>query len=404
MLKAKGNLVVGQSGGPTAVINCSLVGVIEESRSRSEIGSVLGLVNGVQGALNETFIDLGSQPRTVLDGLLQTPASALGSCRLKLAPPDYERIYQVFRAHNVRYFLYIGGNDSMDTALQVEALARLKNYDLQVIGIPKTIDNDLECTHHCPGYGSAARYIAHTVLDTAADLRAMRTFMQVYVLEVMGRNAGWLAAAASLANRPNKDLPLVLCLPEEPFDPARFLARVAEVQKAFGCVLVVASQGIRVASDEAAPNSGSAIATDSFGHKIGFGVGNYLTGLIRAELGFTCRWDMPGSIQRASMACVSNVDQMEAREVGRAAVRRVAEGKSGYMVTLERSPDSPYECTTSIAKLSDVANRERLLPSEFIGTFGVTPAFRAYAEPLLGASLPGHACLEPLLIPSKEPR
>ncbi|MHB1162023.1 MAG: diphosphate--fructose-6-phosphate 1-phosphotransferase, partial [Chloroflexota bacterium] len=197
-----GNLVVGQSGGPTTVINCSLLGVVEEARRHPRIGSVLGLVNGIEGALREELLDLGRQPAPILEGLCRTPASALGSCRRRLASPDHERILRVFRAHDVHYFLYIGGNDSMDTAVQMEALARAEGYDLQVAGIPKTIDNDLAGTDHCPGYGSVARFVAQSTMDIGRDLVSMRSFMQVYVLEVMGRNSGWISASAALANRP----------------------------------------------------------------------------------------------------------------------------------------------------------------------------------------------------------
>ncbi len=395
----KGNLAIGQSGGPTAVINGSLLGAVEEALRHPRIGSVLGLVNGIEGALQENLLDLGRQPASILEGLQRTPASALGSCRRKLSPADYERILQVFRAHDVRYFLYIGGNDSMDTSLQIESLARAEGYDLQVVGIPKTIDNDLPRTDHCPGYGSVARWVAQSVMDIGRDLLSMRTFMQLYVLEVMGRNAGWIAAAASLASRPESPLPLVICLPEQPFDRGQFLEQVARRHGEFGCALVVTSEALRSADGSLVADEAADSVVDAFGHKVVYGVGDFLARMIAGELGLKCRSDRPGTVQRAAMACVSPVDQAEAREAGRAAVRLALEGRSGEMVTLERASDQPYRCTTGAAPLQEVANKEKIIPPEFLAPFGVAPAFQGYAAPLIGEPLPDYVTLEPLLAP-----
>lgn len=393
-----GTLVVGQSGGPTAVINRSLAGVIEEAAKCEKVDRVLGLVHGIEGALNEELIDLKRQARNTLDGLLSTPASALGSCRHKVTPEDYERILRVFRAHDVRHFLYIGGNDSMDTAHQIEKLARLEGYALQVAGIPKTIDNDLPHTDHCPGYGSVARYVAQTTMDISTDLRSMRTFMQVYVLEVMGRDAGWIAASAELASRPGAEIPLVICVPEVPFRADDFLARVREVHRQHGYVVVVASESLRAADGEHSSSMATGGTVDAFGHRVLSGVGDQLAVLIRSELGLSCRSERPGTIQRSAMTNASPVDQQEAQEVGRAAVRLVVDGRSGFMVTLERVPGPVYRCTTGTAPLEEVANRERLLPAEWLDGFGVTPAFRRYAEPLIGPPLPGYVRFEPLVV------
>ena len=400
----RSTLVVGQSGGPTAVINCSLLGVVEEAIGHPEIGSVLGLVNGIEGALQENLLDLGRQPASILGGLCRTPASALGSCRRKLSPADYERILEVFRAHDVRYFLYIGGNDSMDTSMQIERLARAEGYDLQVVGIPKTIDNDLPHTDHCPGYGSVARWVARSVMDIGKDLFSMRTFMSVYVLEVMGRNAGWLSAAAGLANRPENPLPLVICLPEQPFDRSRFLEQVALKYREFGYALVVTSEALRSGDGRLVADESAAPVVDAFGHKVVYGVGDFLTRMIQGELGLKSRSERPGTVQRAAMACVSPVDQAEAREAGRAAVRLALDGRSGQMVTLERLSDRPYRCTTGAAPLLEVANREKLIPSEFLIPFGVTQQFLTYAAPLIGEPLPDYVTLEPLLVPKLVPR
>lgn len=392
----RGTLVVGQSGGPTAVINRSLAGVIEEATRNAQVDRVLGLVHGIEGALNEELLDLGAQSEAVIKGLLSTPASALGSCRRKLTPADYARIVKVFRAQDVRYFLYIGGNDSMDTAHQVEALARAEGYELNAAGIPKTIDNDLVRTDHCPGYGSVARFVAQTTMDITRDLQSMSTFMQVYVLEVMGRNAGWIAAAASLASRPGHELPLVICVPEVPFEPEAFLARVQQLQRERGYVVVVASESLR-AADGRPMASFAGNTTDSFGHKVPSGLGDQIASLIRSELGLACRSERPGSVQRSASVFASSVDQAEAQEAGRAAVRRTTAGESGFMVTLERVESRPYRFATGTAPLAEVANQERLLPPEFMAPFGVTSAFTDYAAPLIGDPLPQYLDFEPIL-------
>ena len=236
-------------------------------------------------------------------------------------------------------------------------------------------------------------------MDIGTDLLSMRTFMKVYVLEVMGRNAGWITAAASLANQPGSEFPLVICLPEQPFQSDSFLERVSEVQREYGCALVVASEGLRNPDGKLLTSLAQPGTVDSFGHPVPAGAGDYLAGLIRAELKLPCRSERPGTVQRAAMACVSPVDQAEAREVGKAAVRLALEGKSGCMVTLERLPGEPYRCTTGAARLKDVANRERLIPPEFMTPDGVAPAFRAYAEPLLGGPLPKYTRLQPLPVP-----
>ena len=398
---AIGNLAIGQSGGPTAVINCSLLGAVEEALQHPGIGSVLGLVNGIEGALQEKLLDLGKQPPHILEGLCRTPASALGSCRRKLSSADYARILEVFRAHDIRYFLYIGGNDSMDTSLQMEALARAEGYDLQVIGIPKTIDNDLPQTDHCPGYGSVARWVAQSVMDIGKDLLSMRTFMSVYVLEVMGRNAGWIAAAAGLANRPENPLPLVICMPEQPFDRAQFLETVAQRHREHGGALVVTSEALRSVDGQLVADEASTPVFDAFGHKVVYGVGDYLTRMIQGKLGLKCRSERPGTVQRVAMACASKVDQAEAREAGRAAVRLALEGRSGEMVTLVRASSQPYHCITGSVPLQEVANREKLIGPEFMVPFGVTPAFLSYAAPLIGEPLPEYVTLEQSLVPRR---
>jgi 6-phosphofructokinase len=389
-----GTLVVGQSGGPTPVINGSLAGVIGQAQQHDCFVGIRGLVHGIEGALRERLLDLGGQTPENLDLLSRTPGSALGSCRYKLSDADYERILEVFRAHDVRHFVYIGGNDSMDTCHRIWALAGKKGYDMQVIGVPKTIDNDLAFTDHSPGYGSAARFLALAARDTGRDLEAMATFDDVAILEAMGRNAGWLTAASALGKAADDEAPHLVYVPEVAFDQERFLDDVARIHGRLGRVFVVVSEGIRDAEghfvgQQAQRGSGS----DAFGHVVhalSTGVAAYLTGLVRERLGLQARFLRPGLIGRALSACVARTDRVEALAVGRQAVTHLAAGESGHMVTLERLSDDPYRWRTGLAPLVDVANAEHLLPREYVDEAGtmVTEAFWRYALPLIDGPLP----------------
>lgn len=389
-----GVLVVGQSGGPTSVINASLAGVIAEAQRHACFTGIYGLVHGIEGALKEELLDLGSETEDNLELLARTPASALGSCRHRLSADDYERILAVFRAHDARHFAYIGGNDSMDTCHHISALTVEAGYEMQVMGVPKTIDNDLAFTDHCPGYGSAARFLALATRDTGRDLEAMATFDDVTILEAMGRNAGWLTAASALGKETEGEAPHLVYVPEVAFDEERFLDDVARIHRRLGRVFVVVSEGIRDGDGQfIGQRKVSGGGRDAFGHVIHSlttGVAAYLTDLVRERLGLQARFLRPGLIGRAMSSCVAETDRQEAWRVGRVAVAHLADGRSGYMVALERVSDDPYMCETGVVPLADVAKAEKLLPREFVNDQGnmVTELFRTYASPLIDGPLP----------------
>jgi 6-phosphofructokinase 1 len=394
-----GTLLVGQSGGPTPVINASLAGVIGEAQQHHCFTGIYGLLHGIEGALKEQLLDLGGETPENLDLLSRTPASALGSCRHKLSAAEDERILEVFRAHDVRHFVYIGGNDSMDTCDRIWALAASESYEMQVIGVPKTIDNDLAYTDHSPGYGSAARFLALATRDTGRDLEAMATFDDVTILEAMGRNAGWLTAASVLGRTAEDEAPHLIYVPEVAFNEARFLDDVARIHGRLGRVFVVVSEGIRDAKGRFVGQRVQRGGSDAFGHVVhalGTGVAAYLTDLVHERLGFQARFLRPGLIGRALSACVAETDRLEALAVGRQAVAHLAAGESSHMVTLERLSDEPYRWGTGLAPLADVANAEHLLPRGYVNEAGnmVTEAFWRYALPLMDGPLPPLARLQ----------
>jgi 6-phosphofructokinase 1 len=389
----RGTLVVGQSGGPTPVINASLAGVIGAAQENVCFSRIYGLVHGIEGAINGNLIDLSRETPENLDLLSRTPASALGSCRHKLSSADYKRILEVFRAHDVRHFVYIGGNDSMDTCHRIWTLAGRESYELQVMGVPKTIDNDVACTDHSPGYGSAARFLALATRDTGRDLEAMATFDDVTILEAMGRNAGWLTAASVLGKGSEVEAPHLVYVPEVAFDETRFLDDVARVHGRLGQVFVVVSEGIRDVEGQFVGQSVSGGGSDAFGHVVhalSTGVAAYLTDLVSNRLGLQARFLRPGLIGRAMSACVAETDRLEALSAGKQAVRHLAAGESGYMVTLERLSEKPYRWGTGLTPLVEVANAEHLLPREFANEDGnmITEAFWRYAQPLIDGPLP----------------
>ncbi len=378
----KGKLVVGQSGGPTQVINNSLVGVIEEALEQEAITGIYGMLRGIRGVLDDRFVDLERESPETLALLRHTPGAALGTVRYKLRPEDFERIVEVLRAHEVRFFCYIGGNDSMDTAHKVHLAAQEMGYELLAIGIPKTVDNDLAYTDHCPGYGSAARFVALAVRDSGRDTESMGPSSPVKIVEIMGRNAGWLTAAAALGRQEEGDPPHLIYLPERPVDGERVVEDVRRiVDEREHCVIAL--------SEGAVPDTGLD-EVDAFGHRMKGGAADYLARVIREQLGLKVRMDKPNYLQRSFSACISGVDAREAYRVGREAVRLAVAGQSDVMVTLVRRPGEEYSCDTGVAPLSEVANAEKLLPDEYIaptGT-GVTAAFIEYARPLIGEPLP----------------
>jgi len=393
MAKLSGRLVVGQSGGPTQVINTSLVGVIEQARKQAEITDVYGSLRGITGVLEDRFVDLGQQPDSVLAGLRCTPGAALGSVRYKLQPEDYTRIIHVLRAHQVRFFCYIGGNDSMDTAYQVHLAARKEGYELYCVGIPKTVDNDLAYTDHCPGYGSAARFVAYAARDSGMDTESMGPSSPVKIIEIMGRNAGWLTAAAALARQKDGDPPHLIYVPERPVDERSVVEDVRRtVEQREHCVIAL--------SEGALSDSGMG-EVDVFGHRMKGGAAEYLARVLSEQLNLKVRLDKPNYLQRSFMATISTVDADEAYLVGQTAVTLAASGVSGVMVTLQREPGDTYRCTTGTAPLDQIANAERFLPANYISAQGndVTEAFLKYARPLIGQPVQGLARLEHLPVP-----
>lgn len=358
--------------------------------ARGRFPRVLGLRHGIEGALEERLISLDTLSDADLDALRRTPAAALGSCRHKLSEADYERVLDTFRRQNVRWFCYIGGNDSMDTCARLESLARQRGYDLAVFGVPKTVDNDLVGTDHCPGYGSAARYWAISTQEATRDLAAMRTYDRVLILECAGRNAGWLAAATGVYKRDERDGPHVLLTPEHPFDRTAFLSQVDAVLGQVGYCVVAASETIRDAAGKYV--SSSVGGTDRFGHAIVTAVGETLAQMVSQELGVKARANKPGTFQRTSMAYVSEPDREEAFGAGEEASRRLAGGESARMVTLERAAGSDYRCTFGTIALAEVANAERRMPPEFFDRRGmmIDHPFVNYARPLLGAAPEPH--------------
>ena len=341
------------------------------------------------------MVDLGRERLEVIEGLRSTPSAILGSCRYKLSAEDYERILAVFRAHNIRYFFYVGGNDSMDTAHRLGQLAAERKYRLVVIGIPKTVDNDLAYTDHCPGYASAARFTALSVRDAGRDSEALGSAHAVKIMEIMGRNAGWLTAASALARADPDDAPQLIYVPEHPVSLDRFLEDVQRVYERLHHVVVAACEGMKDENGNVLAESRLPIDVDAFGHAQRGGVGDLLCRLVKDRLGLSTRFDKAGSIQRVFMATASPVDVQEAAAVGEMAVRHAVEGVTDQMVTLQRIADEPYQCTTGLVELAKVANLEKPLPDEFLSPSGndVTAAFIRYAAPLLGGPLPPYVRL-----------
>ncbi|HTL15429.1 MAG TPA: 6-phosphofructokinase [Thermomonas sp.] len=382
-----GTLLYAQSGGVTAVINATASAVIQAARARRV--RVLAARNGILGALREDLLDTASLTAAEVRGLAHTPGGAFGSCRLKLKSADedrakYERLLAVFRAHDVRWFLYNGGNDSADTALKVSRLAAAAGYPLTCVAVPKTVDNDLAETDCSPGFGSAAKYTAVSVRECALDVAAMAdTSTRVFVYEAMGRHAGWLAAAAGLAGQGRDDAPHLILFPERPFDEADFLARVDAVVRRVGWCVVVASEGIRTADGRFVADAGG--GRDSFGHTQLGGVAAHLAGRVKDALGLKVHWALPDYLQRSARHLASATDLEHAMAVGRAAVDCALSGQTGVMPVIVRDADAPYRWHVNIAPLARIANHEKTLPAGFIRRdgYGITAAARRYLSPLI---------------------
>ncbi|HJO08330.1 MAG TPA: 6-phosphofructokinase [Verrucomicrobiota bacterium] len=392
-----GNLLVGQSGGPTAVINASVAGVIlEAGKHPNQIEEIYGGLNGIFGILHENLIDLNEEKRRSIEELKHTPGAALGTCRYKVqfkknpeqAARDMDRLFEVFKAHNIRYFFYAGGNDSQDTNNKVHQEAIKRGYPLRCIGVPKTIDNDLPHTDHTPGFGSAAKYNATTVMEVAQDVASMATDDgSCCIIEVMGRAAGWLAAATVLAKRKPTDGPHIILLPEIPLDEEKFLAKVKETVDQLGYCIVVAGEGMK--DGEGNELGADKSRLDSFGHPVLSGAAEALGELVHGKLDLKTRTVKLGYAQRAAAHFASQQDVDEAVACGEAAVRAAVEGKSGLMVTIKRKSDVPYEFATGLHPLGDIALVERTIPRDWINEDGWLPneTFIKYAAPLVAGRL-----------------
>ncbi len=381
-----GSLLYAQSGGVTAVINATAAAVIQTARARKV--RVLGAHHGILGALREDLLETGTLSAAEVTALAHTPGGVFGSCRLKLKSlqddrAKYERLLEVFQAHDIRWFLYNGGNDSADTALKVSQLAAEFDYPLTCVGIPKTIDNDLAVTDTCPGFGSAAKYTAVSVRECALDVAAMaETSTKVFIYEAMGRHAGWLAAAGGLAGDAKDAAPHLILFPERAFDEIDFLARVDAVVKRVGYCVVVASEGIRTSDGVFVADMGG---KDAFGHVQLGGVAAFLAARIKTSLGHKVHWTLPDYLQRSARHLASQTDLEQAQAVGRAAVDCALNGQNAVMPVIVRDRDTPYRWHIDIAPLTQIANREKTMPKGFIRRdgYGITAAARRYLLPLI---------------------
>jgi 6-phosphofructokinase len=408
------NAFYAQSGGPTAVINASACGVLQTARQHSdEINKVYAGRNGIIGALTEDLIDTSIESDAAIAALKHTPGAAFGSCRYKLASiyehrAQYERLIDVFQAHDIGFFFYNGGGDSQDTAYKVSQLGAALAYPIVCVGIPKTVDNDLPITDCSPGFGSAAKYLATCIRETAFDLSSMsRTSTKVFALEVMGRHAGWMTAACALAAEREDGAPHVLLLPEIAFDEGRFLAKVEQAMERYGHCVIAVSEGIKGPHGEFL----SAGLEDAFGHAQLGGVAPIITNLIGEKLGYKCHWAVADYLQRSARHLASETDVQQAYAVGRAAVEFAIAGKNAVMPAIRRLSDSPYRWDIIEAPLSEVANRQKLLPPEFISAdgFGITAAARRYLAPLIAGEayppfkdgLPDYVRLQNVATPKK---
>ncbi|MCE9658618.1 MAG: 6-phosphofructokinase [Burkholderiales bacterium] len=412
---AKKNAFYAQSGGVTAVINASAAGVIETARAhRDAIGTVYAGRNGIIGALTEDLIDTGKESAAAIKALRSTPSGAFGSCRYKLKGLDenraqYERLLEVFKAHNIGYFFYNGGNDSADTAYKVSQISGALGYPVVCVGIPKTVDNDLVVTDCCPGFGSVAKYVATSIREAGFDVASMaRTSTKVFVLEVMGRHAGWITAACGLAAEKAGDAPQILLFPEITFDADKFLARVDATVKQYGYCAIGVSEGIRNADGKFLSESG---LKDAFGHAQLGGVAPQIANLVKDKLGYKYHWAVADYLQRAARHIASKTDAQQAYAVGKAAVELALQGRNAVMPVIVRKSNKPYKWAIEAADLKDIANKEKMMPRDFITAdgFHITEKCRQYLSPLIAGEdyppfkngLPDYVKLKNTAVPKK---
>ena len=387
------NAFYAQSGGVTAVINVTAAAVIETARASGKIGKVLAGRNGIIGALEEDLIDTSLESAQDIAALRHTPGGAFGSCRYKLKGLDqhraqYERLIEVFKAHDIGYFFYNGGNDSMDTAWKVSQIGEQLGYPVICVGIPKTVDNDLPITDNCPGFGSVAKYVATSIREAAIDVASMaKTSTKIFVLEVMGRHAGWITAACGLAAEREGDAPHILLFPEVAFDEARFLARVGECVSRYGYCVIGVSEGLLDKNGKLMAEAGG---SDAFGHAQLGGVGQVIAQLVKDHTGLKYHWALADYLQRSARHIASKTDVEQAYAVGKAAVELALAGRNAVMPTIVRSGETPYRWEIGVAELKDIANVEKKMPAEFISAdgFGITDACRRYLAPLIVGEAP----------------
>ena len=410
------NIFYAQSGGVTAVINASACGVIETARSYPELGKVYAGRNGIIGALREELIDTSLESVDAIAALRHTPSGAFGSCRYKLkgieeSRAEYERLIEVFKAHAIGYFFYNGGGDSQDTANKVSQFSKSMDYPITCIGIPKTVDNDLPITDNCPGFGSVAKYVAVSIREAGLDVASMcESSTKVFVLEVMGRHAGWIAGAAGLAAEQEGDAPHVIVFPEIPFDKSAFLAKVKSSVDKYGYCAIVVSEGAHYEDGTFLADQGT---RDAFGHAQLGGVAPTLANMVKDELGYKYHWAVSDYLQRAARHIASGTDVEQAYAMGKAAVEFAVAGKNAVMPTIVRESSAPYKWRIGEANLGDVANVEKKMPRDFITEdgFGITASAREYFAPLiLGEDyppyhngLPDYARLQKTLAAKKLP-
>lgn len=380
------NAIYAQSGGVTAVINASACGVIQTARAHpQQIGTVYAAKNGIIGALKNELIDTSQESDADIAKLMHTPSGAFGSCRYKLSDDiaEYAQLIEVFKTHNIGYFFYNGGGDSQDTANKVAIMSERAGYPVTCIGIPKTVDNDLPFTDTCPGFGSVAKYVAISTREASFDVASMcATSTKVFILEVMGRHAGWIAAASGLAGTGTHESPHIILFPEVTFNQERFLQRVSLCVKEYGYCVVVVSEGIRNEQGQFLSDAG---LKDAFGHAQLGGVAPVIAQLVKSELNLKYHWAVADYLQRAARHIASSVDVEQAYALGRAAVELALSGHNAIMPVIKRENDSPYQWSISHVPLADVANQEKAMPPEFIREdgMGITPACRRYLEPLI---------------------
>ena len=416
---SKKNILYAQSGGVTPVINASACAVIETARSnRNIIGKVYAAKDGIMGALREDLIDTSRESNSAIAGLKETPGGAFGSCRYKLGTIEdnraqYERLIDVFRAHNIGYFFYNGGGDSADTAFKVSQIGAKLGFSVQCIGIPKTVDNDLPVTDNCPGFGSVAKYVAVSIMEASLDVLSMcSSSTKVFVMEVMGRHAGWIAAAGGLAQREENDPPHIILFPEIKFRQTAFLKRVRAAVNKHGYCSIVVSEGVRNQQGQFLSDAGT---RDAFGHAQLGGVAPVIANLVREKLGYKYHWAVCDYLQRSARHIASQMDLEHAYAVGKTAVAMAIDGKSGVMPVIKRVSDQPYRWKIAEASLARIANREKMLPKRFISSdgFGITAAARRYLEPLIRGEaypaydkqgLPKYVTLKNQLVKKKLPK